>query len=91
MMRHTVILGNTGGIPGIIRRAMRDFGVREDGLRLLKKRLHENALKWMNKLIDTEIMANGWDKQQRGGRTRRGGGNGTTPPVPRPGGVTPTG
>ena len=64
-------MGNTGGIPGNLRRAMRDFGVREEGLKILKKQLHENALKWMNKLIDTEIMANGWDRQRKGGKVRK--------------------
>ena len=91
MIRHTVILGNTGGIPGNLKRAMKDFGVVGDGLTILKKQLHVNALKWMNKLIDTEIMANGWDRQRKGGRIRKGGGDGTIPPVPRPSGATPTG
>ena len=91
VIRHTVILGNTGGIPGNLKRAMREFGVMGEGLTILKKQLHVNALKWMNKLIDTEIMANGWDRQRKGGRIRKGGGDGTIPPVPRPSGATPTG
>ena len=60
VVKHTIVLGNTGGIEEDMKKVLKVVGLREEGAARVIKELHDNAVKWLVKLVDTEKKLNGW-------------------------------
>ena len=58
--KHTIVLGNMGGIEEDMKKVLKVVGLRGEGATRVIKELHDNAVKWLVKLVDTEKKLNGW-------------------------------
>ena len=80
-----------GGIAKNMKKVLKEMGLREKGAARVITELHDNALKWLVKLVETERKLNGWGGEglARGKRTGREaneeGRIQTTNNAPRPG------
>ena len=52
---HVIILGTLGEIPRQLAELLTIVGVKDNTLATLQKYLHNNAILWMDKCIDTEL------------------------------------
>jgi hypothetical protein len=58
---HVIILGTLGEIPRELAELLTVVGVKDNTLATLQKDLHNNAILWMDKCIDTELALSHWD------------------------------
>ena len=63
---HVIILGTLGEIPRQVAEILKEIGVKDIIRDTLQKDLHENAITWMDKCIDTEIALNLNSSNQNG-------------------------
>jgi hypothetical protein len=63
---HVIILGTLGEIPRQVAEILKEIGVKDNIRDTLQKDLHENAITWMDKCIDTEIALNLNSSNQNG-------------------------
>ena len=90
VVKHTIVLGNTGGIEEDMKKVLKVVGLWEEGAARVIKELHDNAVKWLVTLVDTEKKLNGWGgeglERVRSNRREAGEGRGVraTSDGPRP-------
>ena len=56
-----IILGTLGEIPASVHAEVMQLGVGKSEIVRMKQKLHDNAIQWMDKLIDRENELNGWE------------------------------
>ena len=56
-----IVLGTLGEIPTSVHAEVMQLGVGKSEIVRMKQKLHDNAIQWMDKLIDRENELNGWE------------------------------
>ena len=56
-----IVLGTLGEITTSVHEEVMQLGVGKSEIVRMKQKLHDNAIQWMDKLIDRENELNGWD------------------------------
>ena len=58
---HVIALGTIGEITSDTVHSLSVLGVRDEALSSVLRLLHNNAITWLDKCVDAEIAANGWE------------------------------